>query len=304
MNYLLQKIESWLAHRPILVRRRFLRAAFIFLKIFGRCKPFYAEVVQIAHALRIPISKAHAIAVESIFHDLLFSMEWAALASRSFDELIEDAKHVSVDNSAKIEWCLNNKSMILATLHSGCYHIAIAYLIKTYFPDRKIIIIKNSALTGQELHTIERFLALGFDVKVFTNEAKSEFFNMLRYLRNGAVLFILSDLPKTYGKSTKVEFLDRYAYIADGILDLSSICKAPILFFRVKTDTRGDVIFSDFILNEADQKSNMHRSAMADHIGSFVTNEIRNNPHQWQMWGRLSEYYSEEDLSLLCSSGV
>ena len=286
-----QKIESWLAYMPMRVRRYILRTLFSILKAFGRFKVSYAEVVQIAQALRVPAWKAHAIAVEAIFQDILFSMEWAALASRSFDQLSEDAKYVSVEDASQFEWYSRSKSIILATLHSGCYHIAIAYLIKTYFHDRKIIIIKNFSLTGQELETIERFKFLGFDVKVYTNEAKNEFFDMLRFLRSGAVLFILSDLPKSYGKSSKVEFLDSYACISDGIIDLSNICKAPILFFRVKSSASGDIIASDFCIDMSNAIQIKDRHLMSERISSFITKEIQNNPHQWQMWSRLDEYY-------------
>ena len=298
------KIEKWLAHRSMPIRRHVLRGLFSTLKTFGYFKVSYAEVVQIAQALRIPIWKARTVAVEAIFQDLLFSLEWAALASRSFDQLSNDAKFVTVEDDSQFEWYSNSKSLILATLHSGCYHIAIAYLVKTYFPDRKIIIIKNFALTGQELQTVNRFQLLGFNVKVFTNEAKNEFFDMMRQLKEGAVLFILADLPRSYGKSSKVEFLDSYADLADGIIELSTICRAPILFFGSKTDVTGEKIFSDTILNQSNAVNNVNRSVMAGHISSFVTKAIKNNPHQWQMWSRVDEYYCKEELEYLCSNAA
>ncbi len=300
----IHKIEGWLAHRPMPVRRRVLRGLFSTLKTFGYFKVAYAEVVQIAQALRIPIWKARAVAMEAIFQDLLFSMEWAALAVRSLDQLSKDARFVTVEDDSQLEWHSDSKSLILATLHSGCYHIAIAYLIKTYFSDRRIIIIKNFALTDQELQTIERFQLLGFDVKVFTNEAKNEFFDMMRYLKEGAVLFMLADLPKSYGKSSKVEFLDSYADLANGMIDLSIICKAPILFFGLKTSVTGERIFSDTVLDQSNVNNNVNRSVMTGYISSFVTKAIKRNPHQWQMWGRLDEYYCKKEVESSCSNVV
>lgn len=300
MMFSVQKIENWLAHMPMRARRYTLRALFSTLKIFGRFKVSYVEVMQIAQALRIPIWKAHAIAVEAIFQDILFSLEWAALASRSFDQLSKDAKYVSVEDSSQFEWYSKSKSIILATLHSGCYHIAIAYLVKTYFYDRKIIIIKNFSLTEQELETIEHFKLLGFDISVYTNEVKNEFFDMLRSLRSGAVLFILSDLPKSYGKSSKVEFLDSYAHLSDGVIDLSNICKAPILFFGVKSNASGDVIFSDFSIDISNGIHILDRNVISRRISHFITKEIQKRPHQWQMWSRLDDYYCTEDSVLPC----
>lgn len=292
----MQKTEDWLARMSMLVRRRILRVLFVILKTIGYFKPSYEEVVHISRALYVPVWKARAIALEGIFQDLLFSLEWATLATRPFSDLVKDAKHVSVAKTSQFDYYLNCKSLILATLHSGCYHIAIAYLVRTYFPNRKILIIKNFALSDQEFQSIDRFSKLGFDVRVFTNEAKSEFFDMLRCLKDGSVLFILSDLPKSYGKYSKVEFFDSNAYISDGIIDLSNICKAPILFFSVESGVNGDVIISDFILDVSNQKRNLSRAMMSEKISSFVTDEVRKNPHQWQMWNRINEYYSNEDL--------
>lgn len=300
----MQKIESWLASKPLRLRRRTLRVLFVLLKTVGYFKPPYEEVVHIAQALNVPIWKAHAIALESIFQNLLFSMEWAALAVRSFDDLLKDAKYVSVESMFQFESCLDSKSLICTTLHSGCYHIAIAYLIKKYFNDRKILIIKNFALSEQEFQAIDRFLKLGFDVRVFTNETKGDFVDMLRCLKEGAVLFMLSDLPRSYGKSTKVEFLDSYADLADGIIDLSKICGAPILFFGVKTNIDGDAIFSDFVLDQLNQKRSMTRRLMAEKISSVVSKEIRHQPHQWQMWSRINEYYCIDDRDSICLNDV
>jgi lauroyl/myristoyl acyltransferase len=291
----MQKTENWLAYMPMLVRRRALRVFFAVLKTVGYFKPSYEEVVQISRVLHVPVWKAHAIALEAAFQDLLFSLEWATLAVRPFNDLVKDAKYVSVTEDSQFDYYLNSKSLILATLHSGCYHIAIAYLIKTYFSGRRILFIKNFALSEQEFQTVDRFLKLGFDVRVFTNEAKSEFFDMLRCLKDGSVLFILSDLPKSYGKSTKVEFFDSHAYLSDGVIDLSNICKAPILFFGVRSSINGDTIFNNFILDVSNQNCNAPRTLMSEQISSFITKEIRENPHQWQMWSRFDEYFSNEE---------
>ena len=72
-----------------------------------------------ARVLQLPRAQAWKLAGENGYHDLLFQMEWLALADRSLPGLLADAANVRTEDDDALRWISRQRGAVLATLHMG-----------------------------------------------------------------------------------------------------------------------------------------------------------------------------------------
>jgi lauroyl/myristoyl acyltransferase len=225
----------------------------------------------------------------SVFHELLFALEWLALKNRSRDQLLADGQALHIADEDVLRWASKQKSVILATLHMGSYPTSLARLLHAHFQGWKIIIVKSKAITGDERDALNKLSLLGIRVEYLFLESQETFLDLVRSVKRGAVLITLVDLPHLYGRSCEVELLWQPAEIAIGVIDLSYICRAPIVLFKTASGVFGDEICIHSVLQPTATDAGARKLA-ADKIATFITAAVVENPAQWHMWDRLTEY--------------
>ena len=277
------------SRQPFLVRRFLVRALFDALKPFGLFHRPESESLRLAGLLRIPVEAARRIWAESAFHDLLFALEWAALLNRPVAGLLREMKHVRVENEDLWHWAAASPSVILATLHSGCYQVSIAYLCARYFPGRKVVLIRNLDEDENENRAIERLGELGIEIAIFRRADQESFIDLFRLVRRGAVLFMLVDLPGSYGRPVAAELFSWEVELASGVVDIALLCKAPILFYTV-TSTRARDVIAGHELVIPQIPGEAERRRIVGKVAGLVTREVGRHPEQWHMWDRFAEY--------------
>ena len=255
-----------------------------------RLRPCPHLVATLRAVLQVTRREASRIAHDALYHDMLFQLEWLALASRPLEGLLSDARHVASEQEEALAWAAEQKCAIIATLHMGPYSLAFAWLLHRYLRGRKIIILRNKYDNQDEARALERLTSLGVDVEFMSPREPAHFHRLLKQVRAGAVVIALVDLPESYGKSSEVEFLFHTVRIANGISDMAAICGAPILLFRTRTCGGRDLLEVDSVFEVQRDSDGASREAAARRIGEFVSRSLRAAPEQWHMWPRFAEY--------------
>lgn len=283
-----------LAVLPIRMRRRLLRGWFVAGCTFGRFKPSLREVTRVATVLHMPLRAAYRVVRLSYFHDLLFAMEWCALASRPLPGLLRDADYVVSSDPETIELAAGLPVVIVALPHMGPYSASIAWLAERYFRGREIILVRSKQATPEEHQSLERLDALGVTLRIFFIDRQDEFIELLRAVRRGAVLITLVDLPQQYGRSVEADILWRPGRLAMGVSDLAALCRAPILLLRTRCDGVRDTILVEGMIDVAacDAVSRNHTAGL---IARFLSRAVIASPAQWHLWDRLEEFYAPAD---------
>ena len=287
---LLERAVRAIARLPMRPRRLLLRGLFETRMRARRLQPCPRAVAVIRAVLRVTRHDAARIARQALYHDILFQMEWLALASRSLPGLLRDARHVTTAQEEALAWVAEQKCAIIATLHMGPYSLAFAWLLHRYLRGRKVIVVRSKFGDSDERRALDRLTALGVEVEFMSPHAPADFHRLLKEVRAGAVVIALVDLPESYGKSCEVEFLWRTVRIANGISDIAAICGAPILLFRTRTRGGRDHIEVDSVFEVQRDRDGAAREASARRVGEFVSRSLLDAPEQWHMWPRFAEY--------------
>lgn len=278
-----------LSRLPLRARRSVLLVAFHVARGLGYLATNPTEAMRISLALHVPLKNALAIAGQAIFHDLMFALEWLALKNRSPEGLLDDANAVRISDNDTLHWASEQPAVILATLHMASYATSLARLLHAHFPGRPIVIVRSKAITADERQALAKLSLIGVRAEYLFLDRPETFLDLARQVKRGAVLVTLVDLPHEYGRSCEVELLWHRASIAIGVVDLSALCRAPILLFRTVSSVLGDAILIDSVI-EIGVMTPARRQHAADTIAAFINAAVRAQPAQWHMWDRLPEY--------------
>lgn len=279
-----------LARLPLRTRRLLLWSAFGIMRHHDRFKPDTGDIMRIALTLHMPVAQAARIAGLTVFHNLLFSLEWLALKNRTAAGLLNDAVAVRLQDDETLRWASAQKTVILATLHMGSYSTSLARLLHAHFQGRQIVIVKSKAVTGTERDAIAKLAVIGVTAELLFLERPETFLELARRVRRGAVLITLVDLPDAYGRAEDVELLWHSARMTIGVAELSALCQAPVVLFRTVSGVGGDTVVVDSVL-DAGVMTDARRRKTANALAAFVNAAVVDHPEQWHMWGRLPEYY-------------
>ena len=241
-----------------------------------------------ARVLQLPRAQAWKLAGENGYHDLLFQMEWLALADRSLPGLLADAANVRTEDDDALRWISRQRGAVLATLHMGPYSLALAWLLHRYFRDRDVIIVKTQTADDDKSRAMNRLDQLGVRVALMAPTEPAEFHALLKRVRMGAILIALVDLPESYGRAVDADLLWTPARIAAGAVDIAALCQVPLLLFRAEARGTGDQVTVADLLEVPSRQGERDRAT--GKVASFITNSVRGCPEQWHMWQRFDEF--------------
>ncbi|MFN3388564.1 MAG: hypothetical protein ACK40O_06490 [Allosphingosinicella sp.] len=288
----LERALRCIAALPFPVRRRLLRLFFsVAPLVVGRPHP--ALVDACARTLSLSRKESTRFLFRSLCHDVMFQMEWLALAYRSKAGLIRDTRYISLGQQAEIEWLVNQKGAVLATMHFGPYSLGLVWLFHRYFTGRTVVILKTRTDDVDERAAVARLSELGVDLRFVSPDSPDEFFEMVKLVRRGAFAIVMVDLPPSYGRSAPAEALGHTFQFTSGSIDLAALCAVPLVLFRVSSDILRDGIeFVDIF--EVARGSERSAEEAQRRVNRFISRTISSRPDQWHMWPRFKEYQALE----------
>lgn len=221
--------------------------------------------------------------------DLIFLLEWSALANRRVSGLIRDAAHVSASADEELRWLAAQPGAILATMHFGPYSLGLVWLIHQYFRGREIIIIKSDKDDVVEEQAMRRLSALGVTMTFVSATRQGDFFDLVKRVRGGAVCMIMVDLPPDYGRGMPTLLMGHEIEMTAGAVDLAGLCAVPMMLFRSTTSVGHDRL-EICEMFEVDRRDPRSREIAARRMSTFVARSIVDYPDHWHMWERIREY--------------
>jgi phosphatidylinositol dimannoside acyltransferase len=285
---LVERFIRLLARLPMPVRRKLLRSSFHLWRGLGLLRPCGRSAWMMAKALQLPRADAWRLAGENAYHDLLFQMEWLALADRSLPGLLADAANVRTEDDETLRWISRQRGAVLATLHMGPYSLSLAWLLHRYFRDREVVIVKSRTSDRDENRAMARLEQLGVRVALMAPTESAEFHALLKRVRAGAILIALVDLPESYGRSVDTDLLWTPARIAAGAADIAALCRVPLLLFRTEAQGVRDRVTVANLLEVPSMQAQRDRAI--GKVAAFITESVRGCPEQWHMWPRFDEF--------------
>lgn len=277
-----------LSYLPYRLRRSGLRLTFVCLR------PILANYVTdrmvniFAAILASSRRESRLFTYRKLRHDMVALSEWMALGRRSTGGLTRDISHLSTDFGDDLTWLASQRGAVIGTLHFGPYALGLAWLIRRYFNDHKIIIFKNED-SRDESRAIARLKDIGADVEFVSPKALAELPRITREIRQGAVAIIMVDMPPQIGRTDAFDLLGRPVSIATGAVDLAALARAPLMLLRTREGVKGDrvEIGEIFDIGRQDDES---RARAASRVTRFIADTIHHYPEQWHMWERFDEY--------------
>lgn len=281
---------SGLTRLPLPVRRKALRVLWQTRRLLGH-KPTFGLHNAFTYTMRVSIAEASRLDAEVAFHDVMSTLEWAALIKRSTADLQADATSVVFDNPELLEQLSRNKApLILTPLHMGCFALPFAKMMQDYFADRPMLILRARDDMPEETLAMKRIADIGVDMRFLNVREKQDYFNAVRFARNGAVIVNFVDLPASYGGAVSVNLFGRPARLAMGLNSLARLTGATVLPLAVNSSTRGDIVRLGRPF-ESYETGGAEKARVAAIVRQHIEQSILAAPEQWHMWPRLNEFF-------------
>ena len=278
-----------IARTPIACRRRILRDAFWMFGPVLLGAPPPGIVTACSRTLCLSRKDSVKFLRRSLMYDLLFQIEWLALAYRSKRGLLSDTRHLSVDRPAEWTWLTQQKGAILGTMHFGPYSLGLVWLFHHYFAGRTVVIMKTRTNDVHERAAISRLSELGVDLRFASPDSVEESFELVKLVRRGAFAIVMVDLPHGYGRSSVAGTLGHELCFADGAIDLAALCQVPLVLFTTRSDITADRIEVAEIC-EVRRNNEPSRERAVKKVHRFIADNLSAWPEQWHMWTRFNEY--------------
>lgn len=285
-----------LASLPLATRRRLLRGVWLARTTF-RAEAGLALNDTLRHALRLSSREARRLDREIAFHDTLTELEWLALLVRSTDQLVADSFRVETEGAATLtRAAASGAPVILAPLHMGNYVFGLAATMRTFFPGRRMLILRARDDHEADTRVMERIREIGIEMRFLQVSDKASYAEAVRFVRQGAVVIYFVDLPPSYGGAVDVDLFGRPMQIALGIDSLARVANATVVPISVTSSLAGDRVNVGRAFEVADV-GRAERLRIAGLIARHVGSAILRAPGQWHFWPRLSEFAPLPDLA-------
>jgi len=294
MCAMFQSFINKLASLPLASRRRFLKA---YLDIPFLHQRSLGATELIMDVLRMGRQEANAVDRQMFYQDALHTLEWLALARRSVPQLDADEQHVKIANPGVFErLSAEGGTVILAPFHMGTYPLGIASVLRRYFFNRPVLVIRAQEDLEMENLVIRRIENLTSGLMVIKHDDNLKLFEGVRHVANGGVIICFADLPATYGAPAEVELFGELSQIAFGLDGLARLTRGCVVPMGVISNMAGDTVVTGQPF-EVGRKERNARSEVAKLIVDSLQEFINHDPSQWHMWFRLDEYAlpDEED---------
>ena len=283
-------ILSGLTRLPLRVRRLALRAMW---RVQRRTRaPALGIETLLKYAIRVSNAEALRLDAEIRFQDMLSTLEWGAILNRSKAALSRDTQAISFDNPGLLEQLAQTrKPLIFAPLHMGCFALPFAKMMRNYFADRPMLILRAREDRPEETLAMQRISEIGVDMRFLNVTDKQAYLDGVRFARAGAIIVTFVDLPASYGGAVPVTLFGRPARLAMGINSLARVTGAAVVPMSVHSSTHGDVVrlgrpFESF------ETGNAEKARVAHLIRRHIEQSVLDAPEQWHMWARLDEFFN------------
>ncbi|KQP52656.1 hypothetical protein ASG40_07410 [Methylobacterium sp. Leaf399] len=285
-----------IASLPLAARRHALRAVWTAGRIAGRKADFDLHGL-LRHTLRLGTRDAKRLDREIAFHDTLTELEWLALLVRSTDQLIADSRRVVTEGAGILtRTAASGNPVILAPLHMGNYVFGLAATMRTFFPGRRMLILRAREDHEADTRVMERIREIGIEMRFLQVSDKASYAEAVRFVRQGAVVIYFVDLPPSYGGPIDVELLGRPMRLALGIDSLARVANATVVPLAVTSSLSGDTVHVGRAFEVVDV-GRAERLRIAGLVSRHVETAILRAPGQWHFWPRLSEFAPLPDLA-------
>jgi KDO2-lipid IV(A) lauroyltransferase len=284
-------ILAGLARLSLPMRRRALRLIWSAGRLY---RPQRVEGLRavLQFAIRVSNAEGARLEAEIHFHDLMATLEWGAVLSRSKAALSRDLASIVIENESLLaDLAATRKPIILAPLHMGCYALPFAKMMRDHFADRPMLILRAREDRVEETEAMRRISEIGVDMRFLNVADKQAYMDGVRFARAGAVIVTFVDLPASYGGAVSETLFGRPAQLAMGINSLARVTGADVVPLAVHSSITGDVVrlgrpFESFETGPAE------KVRVAGLVRRHIEQSVLAAPEQWHMWARLDEFYA------------
>lgn len=277
------------AAMPLDWRRRALRAYWRTECVTGRASRF-GLMPTFRSVLRLSRAEAARLDREVAYHDLVSAAEWATLLRRSRSALHRDAARIAIRDGAVLERLARSRQpIILAPLHMGCFALPFAKIMRDFFVDRSMLILRAREDRPEDTAAMRRISEIGVEMRFLNVRDKKAFADAVKFARDGAVIVNFVDLPASYGGPAAVRLFGRPAQLAMGIGSLARLTEATVVPLAVHSAMRGDVVQLGRPFQSLESGPE-EKARVGDLVRRHIETNVLAHPEQWQMWSRFAEF--------------
>ena len=284
-----EELLSDISRLPLKARRRTLRFFWRTLRLTGNLPILGLENV-LKYALHLSTAEAKRTEEEIIYQDWIVMADWAAIINCKMQALERDSQMVSVpDGDVLQQASQEGKPLILAPLHMGCFPLAFAKIMRDHFSGRRMLILRAREDRPKETLAMQRVSELGVDMRFLNIHHKQNYFDAVRFVKEGAIIVMFIDLPASYGGAVGVNLFGKPIRLAMGIGSLARLTGATVIPLSVSSSVNGDVVNIGRAF-ETYEKGPDEKARIASIVKRHIEESIRPNPAQWHMWPRFGEF--------------
>ena len=278
---------------PLRARRRMLRLFWSTLRLTGKLPELGVDNI-LKYALHLSASEAMRIEREIVYQDMIVAAEWAAILKRNRQGLERDSETISFPEYDLLEQASQSgKPLIFAPIHMGCFALPFARIMFDHFRGRRMLILRAREDRPEETLAMQRVSEIGVDMRFLNVNDKQNYFDAVRFAKDGAVIVTFVDLPASYGGPARVNLFGKPARLAMGIGSLARLIEATVIPLSVHSSVGGDVVNVGRAF-ETYMKGPEEKARVATIVRRHIEDSIRPSPEQWHMWPRLNEFMDTE----------
>ena len=266
-------------------------------------------------------SQLHAagLARQWIYYRLLARESWLTEGARTRRHSYFDPPPPRVlDEPALGAYLAQTPGVVLASIHMGDYLQGLAALTDV-LQGRRLQIVRRLDASDAEQAAFSRLHRAGIRFEVLRHDS-GVVRAAIRGLRQGAVLVVLYDLSRRWGRTRPVRLLGRNAELVCGPVDLAVAAGADLLPIVTAFNAEGQLEIEAGAVMRAHARSNPARSnparsnpARLNHarlnrdlalqrLADFADQRIRRDPAQWNHWTLFPELIAHDGRGLASAS--
>ena len=246
------------------------------------------------HVLHLSTAEAKRIEKEIIYHDWIVTADWVAIMNRDHQALERDSRTISIPERDQLEQAAGrSEPLIFAPLHMGSFAPAFAKIMFDHFRDRRMLILRAREDRPVETMAMQRVSEMGVDMRFLNIHDKQNYFDAVRFAKDGAVIVMFVDLPASYGGPVRTKLFGQPIQLAMGIGSLARLAGATVIPISVYSSINGDIVNIGRAF-ETYEKGPDEKARVASIVRRHIEENIRDRPEQWHMWPRFNEYMDTE----------
>ena len=243
---------------------------------------------QLSHiiglVLREPSLRARKIAIGTANEAKRSQAIWQKLARSNPRQAKQLANDIDFTHLPQIADYLNTsrRGAIFTGLHAGDYLLALLKLRSRLTTPRKIYVLRRKTASDLETQVFSHFNDTAIPI-IVVRHGGNQTLSVVRALRKGHFVTALFDLPESFGKVAKMQFLDHSMQMVTGPAELAVMGRADLIPFT-----------ANFCSGQSRARFGPPvRATDVEHTAQklcdFGSNYVYHNPEQWQHWFHVPE---------------